>query len=127
MSDRCSTDGWPGVEFEMENGLSKRYLTKSRFKQALECPTKLYYTGKGEYANTKNDNEFLAMLVNGGFLVGEPAKLQDPDAIEIRTKQVNQVIAETKKLLRQDTITLLESAIVHIGFLVRVDILVKRS
>ena len=25
-----------------------RYLTKSRFKLALECPTKLFYTGKIE-------------------------------------------------------------------------------
>ena len=23
-----------------------RYLTKSRFKLALDCPTKLFYTGK---------------------------------------------------------------------------------
>ena len=46
----------------MNTGPNQRYLTKSRFKLALECPTKLYYTGKAEYANTKNDNEFLAML-----------------------------------------------------------------
>ena len=25
---------------------SPRYLTKSRFKLAAECPTKLFYTGK---------------------------------------------------------------------------------
>jgi hypothetical protein len=31
----------------------KRYLTKSRFKLAMECPTKLFYTGKsGEYLAT---------------------------------------------------------------------------
>lgn len=31
-----------------------RYLTKSRFKEALECVTKLYYTKKEEeYANTQ--------------------------------------------------------------------------
>ena len=52
---------------------SPRYLTKSRFKLALECPTKLYYTGKPEYANTNNENEFLAMLADGGFQVGELA------------------------------------------------------
>lgn len=63
--------------------LNKRYLTKSRFKLALECPTKLYYTGKDEYANTKHDNEFLAMLADGGFQVGELSKLRYPDRIEI--------------------------------------------
>jgi len=32
--------------------MSKRYLTKSRFKLAVECPTKLYYAGKeNEYKN----------------------------------------------------------------------------
>ena len=127
MSGRCSTDGWSGVEIEMKSGPSQRYLTKSRFKLALECPTKLYYTGKGEYANTKSDNEFLAMLADGGFQVGELAKLKYPDGVEISTKQVDQAIAQTTELLKLDTITLFEPAIVHEGFLVRVDILVKRG
>ena len=87
----------------MKNGPSQRYLTKSRFKLALECPTKLYYTGKGEYADTKNDKEFLAMLADGGFQVGELAKLKYPDGVEIKTKKVDQAIAETAEMLRQDT------------------------
>lgn len=29
--------------------MNSRYLTKSRFSLALECPTKLFYTGKKEY------------------------------------------------------------------------------
>ncbi len=127
MSDHCSTDGWPAVKVEMKNSPSQRYLTKSRFKLALECPTKLYYTGKGEYANTKNDNEFLAMLADGGFQVGELAKLKYPDGVEIKTKMVDQAIAETAELLQQDTITLFEPAIVHEGYLVRADVLVKRG
>lgn len=88
--------------------LNKRYLTKSRFKLALECPTKLYYTGKDEYANTRHDNEFLAMLADGGFQVGELSKLRYPDGIEISTKKVDQAIAETTELLRQDNITLFD-------------------
>ena len=54
--------------------MSKRYLTKSRFKLAIECPTKLYYTGKKEYANNILDNPFLEALAEGGFQVGELAK-----------------------------------------------------
>lgn len=104
-----------------------RYLTKSRFKLAVECPTKLYYTGKADYANTNNDNEFLAMLADGGFQVGELAKLKYPEGVEVKTKQVAQAIAETAELLQQDNITLFEPAIVHEGFLVRVDVLVKRG
>lgn len=41
-----------------------RYLTKSRFKLATECPTKLFYTGKAkEYADVMQENTFLAMFV----------------------------------------------------------------
>ena len=111
----------------MKSGQSQRYLTKSRFKLALECPTKLFYTGKDEYANTKSDNEFLAMLADGGFQVGELAKLKYPDGIEIKAKRVDQALAETAVLLREDTVTLFEPAIVFDGFLVRVDVLIKRG
>ena len=48
---------------------SIRYLTKSRFKLAMECPAKLFYTGKdNEYKNTKGDDEFLESLAEGGYL-----------------------------------------------------------
>lgn len=52
-----------------------RYLTKSRFKIALECPTKLFYTGKHEYANQSLDDPFLQALADGGHQVGELSKL----------------------------------------------------
>lgn len=93
----------------------------------MDCPTKLFYTGKAAYANTNNDNEFLAMLADGGFQVGELAKLKYPDGIEIKHKQVDQAIAQTTELLQQENITLFEPAIVFEGFLVRVDVLVKRA
>ena len=37
-----------------------KYLTKSRFKLAPECETKLFYTGKREYRDKKLDDSFLA-------------------------------------------------------------------
>ena len=39
-----------------------RYLTKSRFKLAVECPTKLFYTGKPEYANTNNGGKWFRSM-----------------------------------------------------------------
>ena len=52
-----------------------RYLTKSRFKLALNCPTKLYYTKKEhEYGDQCNVDLFLQSLADGGFQVGELAK-----------------------------------------------------
>ena len=71
----------------MTRSPNARYLTKSRFKLAVECPTKLFYTGKSEYRNTSNEDEFLAMLADGGFQVGELAKLMYPSGIEIKCQQ----------------------------------------
>jgi hypothetical protein len=56
----------------------KRYLTKSRFKLATECPTKLFYTGKCNYANQNLDDSSLLALADGGFQVGNLAKSFDP-------------------------------------------------
>jgi hypothetical protein len=47
-----------------------RYLSKSRFKVALECPRKLAYVGNKAYVNTKQHNDFLKSLAEGGFQVG---------------------------------------------------------
>jgi len=107
--------------------MAPRYLTKSRFKLALSCPTKLYYTGKPDYANANDDNEFLAMLADGGFQVGELAKLMYPTGIEIKSKNSAEALAETALHLAQDQVILFEPAIAHGNFLVRVDVLIKRG
>jgi Domain of unknown function(DUF2779) len=102
-----------------------RYLTKSRFTLAVECPTKLYYTGKKHYANTKLDDEFLAALAEGGFQVGELAKVMHPGGVEVTPVGNADALAQTAQLLQAHTITLYEAAIAHGPFLVRVDVLRK--
>lgn len=105
---------------------SSRYLTKSRFTLALECPTKLFYTGKArQYANKKLDDEFLAALAEGGFQVGELAKVMHPDGVEVTAAGNGEALTQTRELLLQHTVTLYEAAISHGPFLVRVDILRK--
>ena len=67
--------------------MTPRYLTKSRFKLAVECPTKLFYYGKGkEYRDTMSEDAFMAMLAEGGYQVGALAKLRYLDGIEIYEK-----------------------------------------
>ena len=67
----------------------KRYLTKSRFKLAVECPTKLFYASEPHiYKNVKGKNEFLESLAEGGFQVGKMATLLYPNGIEIQEKQI---------------------------------------
>jgi CRISPR/Cas system-associated exonuclease Cas4 (RecB family) len=44
------------------------YLSKSDFKVAQTCPTKLYYKKRG-YPSVKDDDEYLALLAEGGSIV----------------------------------------------------------
>lgn len=104
-----------------------RYLTKSRFKSALECPTKLFYTGKKDYFNRSSDDEFMRALAEGGFQVGELAKLMHPDGVEVTAKIHEQALADTAELLQRDTVTIFEAAVRYQNLFIRVDILKKNG
>ncbi len=106
--------------------MKQRYLTKSRFKLAQECPTKLFYTGKkGEYADKKIEDSFLEALAEGGFQVGELAKCYYPDGVEVESLDYEQALAETNKLLEEDKVVIFEAAFRYQNLFCRVDILVK--
>ena len=107
--------------------MSVRYLTKSRFKLAMECPTKLYYTGKPEFNNQKNDDSFLAALAEGGMQIGELAKCYFPNGKDIKTLNTQKALVETAKWLQQDNIVIYEAAIAYQNLLIRVDILQKKG
>ncbi len=103
-----------------------RYLTKSRFKLAAECPTKLFYTGKDKvYRNLKQEDSFLAMLAEGGYQVGELAKLYYPNGVEIESPNHSEAEALTAELLQREKVVLFEPALRFGDLFARVDILVK--
>ena len=102
-----------------------RYLTKSRFKLAIECPTKLFYTGKNAYANQNLDDSFLLALAEGGFQVGELAKCYFPAGHDITALDYEKALQETNALLQLDQVTIYEAAIAYKNLFIRVDILVK--
>ena len=104
-----------------------RYLTKSRFKSALECPVKLFYTGKAEYPDKKKQDDFLAALAEGGFQVGELAKLYYPGGIEIEEKGYDLPLQTTQQLLQQDNVVIFEAAFLHENLFIRADIVVKKG
>ena len=105
---------------------SVRYITKSRFKLAAECPTKLFYTGKPQlYRNLKPEDSFLAMLADGGYQVGELAKCFYPTGVEISSPNNAEAEAQTLEWLKQDKVVLFEPAIRFENLFVRADILVK--
>ncbi|MEB0114468.1 DUF2779 domain-containing protein [Variovorax sp. RTB1] len=104
-----------------------RYLTKSRFKLALECPTKLFYTGKADYQNNSLDDSFLQALAEGGFQVGALACLMYPGGTEVLDRDHASQLETTRELLQQADVTIYEAALEANGLFVRVDILRKRG
>ncbi len=104
-----------------------RYLTKSRFTLAMECPTKLFYTGKSAYANQDLDDSFLLSLAEGGFQVGELAKCYFPYGHEIKTLEHKKALQETNALLRMEHVTIYEAAVAYKNLFIRVDILVRNG
>lgn len=101
------------------------YLTKTLFKLALGCPTKLSYTNKKIFADTRLENDFLMALTEGGFQVGELAKIMFPGGIEITDRDQQTQLAKTRELLTQGNVTLFEATIQTSTFLARIDILKK--
>ena len=109
-----------------------RVLTKSRFKLALGCPNKLYYTRKREYANTKKDDPFLMALADGGFQVEELARMQYPGGVLVDDDKYEKydyqaLWEETQELLPQENIIIYEAAFLIDGLFIRTDILVKKG
>lgn len=103
-----------------------RYLTKSRFKLALDCPTKLFYTKKPDvYADDSLDDPFLKALADGGFQAGELAKCYFPNGIEIDGLDYEKTWKKTQGYLSLENVTLYEAAIKFNNLFVRVDVLKK--
>ncbi len=105
----------------------KRFLTKSRFKLGLECPTKLFYTGKDRYPNKKSEDSFLAALAEGGYQVGELAKYYHPNGHDITTLDYEDAETQTNDLLKHEKVIIYEPAIRFNNLFVRIDILVKNG
>ena len=109
--------------------MKPRYLTKSRFKLGLDCPTKLFYTKKKEYANLKNEDTFLESLAQGGFQVEELARMQYPDGILIENNDgdLELLVEQTAALLKNDNVVLYEAAFKFENLYILSDIVVKKG
>lgn len=104
-----------------------RYLTKSRFKIGFECPTKLFFLDDSSFGNKKIDNSFLESLAEGGFQVGELAKVYHPKGIEIKTLDKAEAVKQTAELLKLESVTIFEAAIQYKNLFIRADILIKNG
>jgi hypothetical protein len=104
-----------------------RYLSKSRFKLAHECPTKLYYTGKKDFSNSNDENSFLMALAEGGYQVGELAKLYYPDGTEPNERDYQKAHQITSELIGSNTPVIYEASVTHQNLFARIDILKRTS
>jgi len=103
------------------------FLTKSRFKLALECPTKLFYAANEQlYKNAKHEDSFLQSLAEGGFQVGAMAAKLYPTGKHITAVQAEVAVEHTKAALSgaADSI-LFEAAVQSDRLFARIDILTK--
>ena len=110
--------------------MKQKLFTKSAFKIALECPRRLYYAYDSNlYANQDLTDDFLKSLADGGFQVGELAKVYygvKGDA-DIDVLGYDEAVEKTKELFKNDTINIAEAAFRYGNLFVRADIIEKKG
>ena len=107
-------------------------LSKSRFKQGLECPNKLYFSNNKEvFHNVKNNDPFLQALASGGFQVEEYARLQYPGGVLVdapyHENNYQDLANQTSELLKQENVVIYEAAFYFDDLFIRTDVLVKKG
>ncbi len=102
------------------------HLSKSDFKVARTCGTKLYYR-KLRYPSKFDDDPYLEFLADGGYMVETIAKLLFPEGKEIAFDSGDDAVALTNEALKQENVTLFEATFLFGQLLARVDILEKRG
>jgi hypothetical protein len=101
------------------------YLTKSDFKVARTCPRKLFYKKQG-YPSINDDDAYLQLLAEGGFMIEHIAKLLYPEGRELAVNRDHaQAIADTRAALSVEQATIFEATFAADQCLARVDILRK--
>ena len=94
----------------MKTDFSK-ILSKSDFKVARSCSTKLYYKKNG-YPSANDGNEYMEYLAEGGYAVGKLATLHFPEGIRIQNELgLKSAITQTKEELQKENVVLFEPAL----------------
>ena len=104
------------------------YLSKTDFKVARTCATKLYYR-KLVYPSMLDEDEYLQFLADGGYMVETIAKLCEPEGIEIGFDDgAEQSMEKTLSVLNtNERVILFEATLISGGKIARVDILKKNG
>jgi hypothetical protein len=98
-------------------------LSKTDFKIARSCITKLYYKKK-RYPSGTDSDPFMELLAEGGYMVGKLAQILYPG---ITIERMEGAAEQTRELLRQGNVCIHEATIESKGKIVRIDILNKKG
>lgn len=101
-------------------------ISKTDYKIARSCPAKLYYR-MNKYPSTKDEDEYIELLAEGGYMIGAIATLLFDNAILVDEPDHDKAAALTKEYFKQENITLLEAAFERRGKFARPDILIKQG
>ena len=100
------------------------YLTKSRFKIALACPTRLEYAlDKDQYHDANEADPFMQALADGGHQVGELAKLHFPAGRDCTERGHDEAVLQTEQWLNDGETVIFEAALKAGHKFIRVDVL----
>lgn len=98
-------------------------LSKSDYKAARTCPTKLYYR-EMKYPSTDDSDEYLKMLAQGGFMVEAIARLNHPDGVYVEAgRSAQENAANTMAALQATKTALFQPTILSGRKMARFDIL----
>jgi hypothetical protein len=101
-------------------------ISKTDYKVARACPAKLYYR-MNKYPSTKDGDEYMELLAEGGYMIGAIASLLFEDALLVDEPDHDKSVAMTREYFKQDNIILLEAAFESNGKFARPDILIKQG
>ncbi|HRJ59039.1 MAG TPA: DUF2779 domain-containing protein [Anaerolineales bacterium] len=101
-------------------------ISKTDYKIARSCPTKLYYR-MNKYPSTNDEDEYIELLAEGGYMIGAIASLLFEDAVLVDEPDHDKAVALTREYFQQENIILLEAAFESQGKFARPDILIKRG
>lgn len=120
----------------MVNKKTNSTLSKSDFKLASNCVQKLLYKKAG-YKSTNDENEFLQILAEGGYIVGKMAQVMYEQYAQEKGYACKEITADRKSieaiqetetlLFNNDKIILFEPAISVAQKIIRIDILIKNK
>jgi hypothetical protein len=101
------------------------WLSKSDFLVARSCPGKLYFK-KHAFPSVIDEDDYMEMLADGGFMIEKMAQICYPEGIEINGTN-GEAIKETERQLQRDSVTLFQPAVFSKGKFIRIDILRKNG